>query len=180
MSRKIRRDPRYQILSILAILLVWALSLWLGPQKEETSSAPRVYVGALPNGEYAVQRVVDGDTLILKKDRLRVRLQGMNTPETVKEDTPVQAWGPEASAYTKRFVEESRGKVTITVDGEAVDQYGRHLVFVWNRDRLLNEELIAAGLAQAKLGYDYSQAMKDRLRAAQDRAKAGRVGIWSR
>lgn len=180
MSRKIRRDPRYQVLSILAILLVWALSQWLGPQKEQSTSAPRVYVGALPNGEYVVERVVDGDTLLLKKDRTRVRLQGIDTPETVKENTPVQAWGPEATAYTKRFVAEAHNRVTITVDGEAVDQYGRHLVFVWYGGRLLNEELVAAGLARAKLAYDYSQALKDCLRAAQDRAQAERVGIWSR
>jgi micrococcal nuclease len=180
MSRKIRRDPRYQILSLLAILLVWALSQWLGPQQQEPAETQRVYVGAIPNGEYAVERVVDGDTLLLKKDRTRVRLQGIDTPETVKEDTPVQTWGPEATAYSKRFVQEARGKVTITVDGEAVDQYGRHLVFVWNGNRLLNEELVAAGLARAKLAYDYSQTMKDRLRAAQDKARAEHVGIWSR
>jgi endonuclease YncB( thermonuclease family) len=43
----------------------------------------------------------------------------------------------------------------------------------------LNEELIAAGLARAKLGYDYSQKMKDRLRTAQNKARREKRGIWS-
>lgn len=60
------------------------------------------------------------------------------------------------------------------------DQYDRFLAFVWNGDVLLNEELVRAGLAQAKLGYRYSGAMKNRLAKAQDDARQARRGIWSK
>ena len=71
-------------------------------------------------------------------------------------------------------------RVRIEIDGEAVDRYGRQLVFVWHNDRLLNEELVRQGLARAKLAYDYSEPKKQRLRAAEDEAQRSRLGIWSR
>jgi micrococcal nuclease len=178
MPRRIRRDPRSQIVYVLIFAALLLLSWWLEPHLATNPVATKS-PGALDNGQYEVLRVVDGDTLLLKKDRLRVRLQGVDTPETVKEFTPVQDWGPEATAYTERFIRDGGNRVEITVDGEGVDQYGRHLAFVWHDGRLLNEELIAAGLARAKLGYDYGQGMKDRLRTAQNKARREKRGIWS-
>jgi micrococcal nuclease len=178
MPKRISRDPRSQFAYVILVLLFIGLSWWLEPYLP-TNDVPTRSPGALDNGIYEVLRIVDGDTLLLKKDHLRVRLQGVDTPETVKENTVVQDWGPEASAFTKEFIEDAGMKVDVTVDGEGVDQYGRHLAFVWHDGRLLNEELIANGLARAKLGYDYSQLMKDRLRAAQDKARRQKLGIWS-
>jgi micrococcal nuclease len=179
MPRRIRRDPRSQVVYVLVIAALLVLSWWLEPYLATNPVATKS-PGALDNGTYEVLRVVDGDTLLLKKDRLRVRLQGVDTPETVKEGAPVEKWGLEATAYTERFVLDADNRVDITVDGEGVDQYGRHLAFVWHDGRLLNEELIAEGLARAKLAYDYSQGMKDRLRAAQEKARWEQRGIWSR
>lgn len=178
MPKRISRDPRSQLVYVIVVLLFIGLSWWLEPYLPK-NDVPTRSPGALDNGVYEVLRVVDGDTLLLKKDRLRVRLQGVDTPETVKEFTEVQDWGPEATKFTEQFVKDAGMKVDITVDGEGVDQYGRHLAFVWHDGRLLNEELIAYGLARAKLAYDYSQRMKDRLRAAQDKARRGKLGIWS-
>jgi micrococcal nuclease len=106
-----------------------------------------------------------------------VRLIGANTPETVKPRWPVEPWGPEASAFTKRFV--AGGDVRLELDAELHDRYGRILAYVWVGDRMLNEELIRAGLARAELQYRYSAAMKVRFRHAEAEAKAARRGIWS-
>lgn len=183
MAEKVGRDPRFRIVALVVIVVLALLGKWLEPylpasndDQRNRSTAPGEVVD---EGVQEVLRVVDGDTLLLKKNRRRVRLQGIDTPETVKENTPVQKWGPEASAYTKQFVAEADGKLRFTIDGEREDQYGRALRFVWNGDRLLNEELIANGLARAKLAYDYSQEMKDRFRRAQDQARRQRLGIWS-
>jgi micrococcal nuclease len=178
MPRRIRRDPRSQIVYVLTVLALVLLGWWIEPHLP-TDPVVTKSPGALHNGVYEVLRVVDGDTLLLRKDRLRVRLQGVDTPETVKENSPIEPWGPEATAYTERFVRDANNRVELTVDGEGVDRYGRHLAFVWHEGRLLNEELIAAGLARAMLAYDYSQGMKDRLRAAQDKARREKRGIWS-
>ncbi len=133
---------------------------------------------AFQAGVYTVLRVVDGDTLLLEQDRTRVRLQGIDTPETVKENTPIEAWGEAASHYTKTFVARANHRVRLEFDGESRDQYGRVLAFVWHEARLLNEELVRQGLARARLGYQYSSTLKDRLQQAQKDAQTNRRGIW--
>ena len=129
-------------------------------------------------GFYTVERVVDGDTLLLTTGT-RVRLQGIDTPETVRPDSPVEPWGPEASAFTKQFVAQSDGQVRLSFSNERLDKYGRLLAFVWHGDTLLNEELVRAGLARAKTEYRYSGTMKRRLVQAEQQARDQRLGIWS-
>jgi micrococcal nuclease len=133
--------------------------------------------GDLEAGTYRIDRVVDGDTLKLVEGHERVRLIGANSPETVKPNWPVEPWGPEASQFTKKFC--ACGEVRLEFDGDARDKYGRILAYVWVGNRMLNEELIRAGLAHAELQYHYSQAMKSRFRRAEAEARAARRGIWS-
>jgi micrococcal nuclease len=132
----------------------------------------------LAAGTYEVERVVDGDTLLFTSGA-RLRLQGIDTPETKKENHPVEAWGPEAAAYTQRFVDQADRKVRVEFGPERKDRYGRFLGFVWHGDRLLNEELVQEGLANATTHYYFSEALKRRLQAAEDKARAAGRGIWS-
>jgi micrococcal nuclease len=123
-----------------------------------------------------VARTVDGDTLLLS-DRQRLRLIGVNAPESVKPDHPVEPWGPEAAEFTRRFV--AGGAVRLQFDGDRTDQYGRLLACVWVGDRMLNEELVRAGLARAERQYHFSAELRARLTAAEAEARAARRGIWS-
>ncbi len=180
MPSRVRREGRrskWVVLILSAFLFVvgwWAEPSWLDQPSRQRSA------GAIAPGEYRVLRVVDGDTIILEKDRTRARLQGIDTPETVKPNSPVEPWGPEASEYTKRFIADADNRVRLEIDGETIDRYGRQLVFVWHEGRLLNEELVRNGLARAKLTFDFSQSMKGRLRQAQEDARVRRLGIWSK
>jgi micrococcal nuclease len=133
---------------------------------------------ALDEDTYRVARVVDGDTLLLV-NRARVRLVGVNCPESVKPDHPVEPFGMEASDFTNQFVFQQDGIVRLQFDRERVDQYGRFLAYVWVGDKLLNEELIRHGLGKALTGYPYSESMKRRFRRAEEAARAARRGIWS-
>jgi micrococcal nuclease len=134
--------------------------------------------GVLSEGTYQVRRVVDGDTLLMNS-RDRVRLLGIDTPETVREDYPVEPWGPEASQFTKDFIHRAGDRVKLTFGNERIDDYGRYLAFVWDGDRFLNEELVRAGLAETRLRGNFSSTMKRRLRVAEDEAKRAKRGIWS-
>ena len=131
----------------------------------------------LEEGIHVVQRVVDGDTLLLTSGA-RLRLQGIERRRRCGR-TPVEPWGPEASQFTKDFIARAGNRVRLTFSLERLDDYNRFLVFVWNGDTLLNEELVRAGLAEARLGYRYSPSMKRRLAAAQEEAKRAGRGIWS-
>lgn len=171
MSRRYSRNPFrvYWWVVLLAVLLVLRV-LYRAPHG--TSHEP------LAEGLHRVARVVDGDTLKLVTGQ-RIRLQGIDTPETVRPDFPVERWGPEATAFTERFIAEAGGEVKLTFGSERLDAYGRHLAFVWNGEVMLNEELVRAGLARARLGYRYSGTMKRRLAAAEEESQTAGIGIWS-
>ena len=149
------------------------------PGQAVDSAAPTVRDApidpSVPGQFYRVERVVDGDTLKLANGE-RVRLIGVNTPESVAEDRPVEPLGPESSLFTKKMVD---GKtVELRFDKERLDQYGRTLAYVYVDGVLLNEELIRAGYSRAQLQYPYSNAMKKRFRQAEDEAKAAGRGLW--
>lgn len=141
------------------------------PQSVDTK-APE----AIPEGTYAVRRVVDGDTLLMV-DGTRLRLIGINCPESVKPDSPVEPFGPEASQFTKDFI--GRNKVRLQFDKEREDKYGRKLAYVFVGDEMLNEELLRAGLARYEHYFRYSETMKRRFRKARDEARDAKRGIWS-
>jgi micrococcal nuclease len=166
------RLPRrpWQALLLVALVLLLAVLQQFRPR---LFSPPH----ELAPGTYRVARVVDGDTFVVAEPRERVRLIGADSPETVKPNWPVEPWGPEATVFTKKFL--AGGEVRLEFDNERRDKYGRLLAYVWVGHRMLNEELIRAGLARAEPQYHYSAAMKARFRRAQAEARAARRGIWS-
>jgi micrococcal nuclease len=168
MAARYQRRPYRAVIFVLAVAALIAFRLY-----DESGPEPPEVVEA---GQVRVERVVDGDTLLLD-DRARVRLIGVDTPESVKPNHPVEPFGPEASAFTREFV--AGGDVRLQFDRERKDQYGRFLAYVWVGDRMLNEELLRAGLARAMLRYHFSESMKRRFRQAQDEAQAAKRGIWS-
>jgi micrococcal nuclease len=95
-----------------------------------------------------VIRVVDGDTIEARVgDRLEdVRYIGIDTPETVKPDTPVQCFGPRASSFNHRLVEHQRIRLVFGV--ERRDVYGRLLAYVYLGHRFVNADLVRGGLAR--------------------------------
>ena len=97
-----------------------------------------------------VKRVVDGDTVVLSfsGDDDTVRLIGIDTPETVKPNSPVECFGPEAAERTK-FLLPPETKVRVERDIEARDRYGRLLAYLRRVDDglFINESLITEGFA---------------------------------
>jgi micrococcal nuclease len=156
---------------------LWFILVLFAIWRAHSAAAPAV-PERLDEGLHDVARAVDGDTLLLTSGA-RVRLQGVNTPETVKPDHPVEAWGPEASQFTKDFIEKAGHRVRLSFSLERKDRYDRFLAFVWDGDVMLNEELIRAGLGYARRDYRYSEAMKHRFTLAQEDARRAGRGIWS-
>ncbi|MCE9545931.1 MAG: thermonuclease family protein [Planctomycetia bacterium] len=155
---------------LVALIIARLLSSHLEPPQEQP--APE----ALSEGFYTVARVVDGDTLLLA-NHARIRLIGSDTPETVKPDFPVEPWGPEASQFTKQFIGDKQ--VELRMDHERLDKYGRFLAYVYVDGKMLNEELLRAGLARARTEFHYLESMKRRFRQAETEAKKAHRGMWS-
>jgi micrococcal nuclease len=129
-----------------------------------------------------VTQVVDGDTVDLELGHgrhERARLLGIDTPETVKPNTPVQCFGPEASARTKALL-PSGTPVVVQRDREARDRYGRLLVYLWRRkDQLfVNGSLVSDGFART-LSIAPNTSHRADLSARLAAARASRTGLWA-
>jgi micrococcal nuclease len=104
--------------------------------------------GGVPGLRVAtVARVIDGDTIVLD-DGEHVRYIGMDTPESVRPDTPVQCWAERASRDNARLIDGVR--VRLRYDAEREDRYGRTLAYVYRaRDGLfVNADLVRRGDAR--------------------------------
>ena len=117
-----------------------------------------------------IERVVDGDTAIVsflfddgkKYQKERVRFLGVDTPETVHPNKPVQYYGKEASDFTKAQLTDKT--VWLQTDVGVMDRYNRMLAYVWLKEPsekdLDNEKAIRANMFNARLLLDgYAQVM---------------------
>jgi micrococcal nuclease len=126
----------------------------------------------------AVERVVDGDTIIVT-GRVRVRLIGMDTPEVVDPREPVQCFGEAASRRTKALLPEGTA-VRLLYDAEHYDRYGRTLAYVYRvSDGLfVNAELVREGYARVLTIPPNVAHVSEFVALAADARRAGR-GLWS-
>jgi micrococcal nuclease len=129
-------------------------------------------------GTYQVADVVDGDTIdvLIGEVKTRVRYIGMDTPETVDPDKPVECYGKEASERNKELV---AGKtVALVSDAEDKDKYGRLLRYVYADGTFVNLELVKEGFATAEpIPPDTAHAKEFADAAAL--ARTDGIGLWS-
>jgi len=126
-------------------------------------------------------RVKDGDTIVLDGGET-VRLIGINTPETKDPRKPVEYFGKEASAFTKRMAE---GKtVTLAFDQANAatgfkDKYQRTLAYVFLEDgRLLNAEILRQGYGQVESRFPF--AKREEFRGLERKAREQQRGLWGK
>jgi len=118
---------------LAAVLAAGVLTLAARP---DTDAPPS------PDGRAVVQRVVDGDTVVLS-DLGKARLIGIDTPEVHGR---VECYGREASAFAARTFAGREIRYERGVD--PTDRYGRALVYLWLQDgRFVNALLVARGYA---------------------------------
>ena len=125
-----------------------------------------------------VIRVVDGDTVEVELDGERedVRYIGVDTPESVKPEPPVECFGPQASDFNHRLAEGRRGRFVFGV--ERRDVYGRLLAYVYLGGRFVNAELLRRGFART-LTIPPNDRFAERFKRLEiGAARAGR-GLWS-
>ncbi|MDD5083972.1 MAG: thermonuclease family protein [Candidatus Moranbacteria bacterium] len=124
----------------------------------------------------SVKRVVDGDTIELEDGR-KVRYIGVNTPESVKVNSPAECFGKEASAKNKELVE---GKsVRLEKDVSEADRYGRLLRFVYLEDgTFVNDELVRAGYARVST-FPPDVKLAEQFKQAEREARENKRGIWA-
>lgn len=132
---------------------------------------------------WEVSRVVDGDTVRIKKldssDEIVLRLVGIDTPEVVDPRQPVQCFGQEASDYAKKLLTGQKVRVETDPTQDEYDRYGRWLVYVYLENGLFfNEHMIEAGYA---FEYTYQKPYQKQalFKAREAEAKANKRGLWA-
>ena len=154
-----------------AVLLVIVALLVLRPWEGDSADAgPRSAVATIP-------RVVDGDTVEIEFEGRRedLRLIGVDTPETVKPDSPVECFGPQASNFTHRSLEGRTARIVFGV--ERHDVYGRLLGYVYLDRRMFNAALVRHGLARTLTIPPNDRFAGLFSRLERSAARAGR-GLW--
>lgn len=140
-----------------------------------------IRINASEKIKVTLDRCVDGDTAVfkVKKESKKVRFLGVNTPESVKENSPVEPYGKQASNYTCNKLKKAK-KIEIEYDPKSnkEDNYGRLLVWVFVDDKLLQKDLVRLGYAEVKYVYnDYLYV--DELKKEEQKAKDKKLRIWS-
>ena len=176
----------------LAVCLSLVLLAGCGHAVVLVHQAPATLPREPPGYETAtVTRVIDGDTIeVTITDRFEgpgagrarvgatydVRLLGIDTPESVDPGSPVECFGPEASAAANALLLGER--VTLVKDTEESDQYGRLLRYVYVGEEMADARLVANGYAHA---YTYRPNIRhSRLFVQLEReAREADRGLWS-
>lgn len=138
--------------------------------------------------ETKVVRTIDGDTIEVELNgkKEKVRLIGIDTPETHHPTKPVQPYGPEAENYTRTQLE---GKtIWLEKDVQELDKYNRVLAYVWlSQPTKVDDNEIRAKLFNAKLLLDgYAQLLTippdvkyvDYFTKYQSQARELNKGLW--
>ena len=130
---------------------------------------------------FRVVKVVDGDTvdILMNGNTERLRLIGINTPETVDPRKPVQCFGREASDKAKSMLSGSTISIEQDPSQGERDTYGRLLAYIFLEDGTnFNKYMIAEGYAHEytyRIPYKYQVEFK----AAQADARSGERGLWA-
>jgi micrococcal nuclease len=127
-----------------------------------------------------VERVIDGDTIAITRDgaEVRVRLIGIDTPETKKPNTPVECFGKEASARTEALLPPGTA-VRLVYDVDRLDTYGRDLAYVYREGdgMFVNLSLVSDGFADLDT-FPPNIAHVDELTKAAREARRQGKGLW--
>jgi endonuclease YncB( thermonuclease family) len=138
----------------------------------------RVAEGVPAGGEdTTVVRVIDGDTMEVSGG-IRVRLIGIDTPETVEPGTPVQCFGPEATRYANEIVPPGT-RVRLIHDVARTDSFGRSLAYVYKLDDglFVNRAVARNGFAlQSTVPPNVAHAEEFRVAVAE--ARDAGLGLW--
>jgi micrococcal nuclease len=178
--------PIFSLLFLLASLTACSHRVDL------THQSPATFAEEPGGAEQArVRRVVDGDTIVVEVtgrtegpgagrasvgDEHRVRLIGIDTPESVKPNSPVECFGKEASAAATALLEGE--DVQLVKDVEERDSYDRLLRYVYIGSEMANARLVANGYATS---YTYPPNVRwsELFVRLEREAREGDRGLWS-
>lgn len=127
-----------------------------------------------------VQEVIDGDTIRIfyNKDTIeKVRIIGIDTPETVDPRKPVECFGKEASQKMKELVDGKTVKLVLDSISSKRDKYDRLLRYVYLDDKDIGAEMIKQGYAYAYITYPFEKM--EEYKGYERQTRENKIGLWA-
>jgi micrococcal nuclease len=184
---KITRRHVHLAVTLLTLLAAAIYSRFQNVPTDASSQSKNALSGASATSLAAtsanahVIKVVDGDTVDVEANgaRLKLRIIGINTPETVDPRRPVQCFGREASARAHQMLDNANVTIAADASQDDVDKYGRSLRFITLPDGSdYGRAMIADGYAH-EYTYDVPYAKQAEYRAAEKEASTAKRGLWA-
>lgn len=170
-----RRGAR-QLFSLIITLLITAVAVYTKQRPAQISQLTKT----LPVGSYEVVEFVDGDTIAVDMNGKteKIRMIGVDTPETHDPRKSVECFGLAAAEYTKNLI----GSNPVRLEADSLsanrDKYNRLLRYVYTSDnKLVEAEIIKNGYGFAYVSFPFSKL--DEFRDYERQAKEQNKGLWS-
>lgn len=168
------KRTRKKLVTLVIGLLLVGLGYYTNKQP-----APVEVLGTKSPGFYEVTQVADGDTIVIQMDgkEERIRMIGVDTPETKDPRKPVQCFGQAASDFTKQLI----GTEPVRLEADSLssnrDRYNRLLRYVYLADgRMVQAEVIKQGYGFAYTSFPFTKM--DEFRAYEHDARDNDRGLW--
>lgn len=166
-----RRTPVWLVLLSLLLALGQYYGWFERPKAALVNNQP---------GMYHVTEVFDGDTIEvdMNGNKEKVRLIGVDTPETHDPRKPVQCFGRVASDYTKQLIGTQQVRLESDAESQNRDRYNRLLRYVYLNDgRLVQAEVIRGGYGFAYTNFPFSKS--EEFKTYEREARANNRGLWA-
>lgn len=157
-----------------------ALSVMEAQSETGALAATTTSISTTTKNFFIVSRVIDGDTIEVTRDGIKekVRLIGINTPETVDPRRTVECFGKEASAHAKEILMGQKVMLVSDDTQTKYDKYGRLLAYVYREDGLfVNKHMIEEGYAY-EYTYRVPYIFQKEFKEAQLKAQTEGKGLW--
>jgi len=175
------------VLLATVILVIWQQYRGTATEASPTTNPPVLQTHTSTSTietNAVVTRVVDGDTIEARYDHeetlVKIRLLGVNTPESVDPRRGVECFGKVASQFTKDILEGKRIQLVEDPEADNIDKYQRLLRNIVLEDGTdFNLLLVEQGYANAYLSFPLNKQRKAQLSQAEKDAREAGLGLWS-
>jgi micrococcal nuclease len=173
------------VISFLMLCVLILGAFLLEPEVEEIEKEEKIVEDVagitqeIESELYEVIRVIDGDTIVVQKEeqQYKVRMIGIDTPESVHPSKPVEYFGIEAANKLKELIEEKNVILKLDETQDDIDRYGRLLRYVYLDNIDINLEMIKQGYA-FEYTYRVPYEKQEEYKQAENFAKENELGLW--
>lgn len=171
------RRRRRRLITLCMSLIVVLAGYYANQHPRQTA---HVASSVTTNGTYRVSEFVDGDTIAVDMNGKteKIRMIGVDTPETHDPRKSVECFGQAAAAYTKQLIGDKPVRLEADSLSTNRDRYDRLLRYVYTADnKLVEAEIIKNGYGFAYVSFPFTKL--DEFRTYEANAREQNRGLWA-